>query len=125
MTRRFVGIDVGSKELVVVIIANGKTTKAKTFSNTPEGHAQLIKFLHKYKKPAQVCLEATGVYHFDLAVALHKADRIELMVANPKAAKHFADVLMKRSKTDSVDAGVLATYLSTHGLQGLAVSFSA
>lgn len=125
MTRRFVGIDVGSKELVVVIIANGKTTKAKTFSNTPEGHAQLIKFLHKYKKPAQVCLEATGVYHFDLAVAPHKADRIELMVVNPKAAKHFADVLMKRSKTDSVDAGVLATYLSTHGLQGLAVSFSA
>ena len=107
---RFVGIDVGSKELVVVIIANGKTTKAKTFSNTPEGHLQLIKFLHKYKEPAQVCLEATGIYHFDLAVELHKAANIEVMVVNPKASKHFAEVLMKRSKTDVVDAGVLANY---------------
>lgn len=107
---RFVGIDVSHKELAVVIIANGKTTKAKTFSNTPEGHVQLIKFLHKYKEPARVCLEATGIYHFDLAVELHKAANIEVMVVNPKASKHFAEVLMKRSKTDAVDAGVLATY---------------
>lgn len=54
--------------------------------------------------------EATGVYHFDLVVALHKAANIEVMVVNPKASKHFADVLMKRSKTDTVDAGVLASY---------------
>ena len=58
---RFVGIDVSHKELAVVIIANGKTTKAQTFSNTPDGHVQLIKFLHKYKEPARVCLEATSL----------------------------------------------------------------
>ena len=49
---RFVGIDVGHKELTVVIIANGKTTKARTFSNTPEGHVQLIRFLPQEGKIA-------------------------------------------------------------------------
>ena len=98
---RFVGIDVGYKELVVIIIANGKMTKPKTFENTPEGHAQLIKVLHKHKEPARVCMEATGTYHFDVAVALSKEPDIEVMVINPKASKSFADALMKRSKTDA------------------------
>ena len=66
--------------------------------------------MHKYKEPAQVCLEATGIYHFDLTVALHRAANIEVMVVNPKASKHFAEALMKRSKTDKVDAEVLANY---------------
>jgi transposase len=32
------------------------------------------------------------------------------MVLNPKVAHNFAKVLMKRSKTDAVDADILATY---------------
>lgn len=107
---RFVGIDVGSKELAVVILANGKTTKAKTYPNTPEGHAHLINVLNKYQDPARVCLEATGSYHFDLAVALSKAEGIEVSVVNPKASKSFAQALMQRSKTDLLDAEVLAQY---------------
>ena len=53
---------------------------------------------------------ATGVYHLDLAVALHNAQGIEVMVVNPKAAKHFADAAMIRTKTDALDAAVLAEY---------------
>jgi len=56
-----------------------------------------------------VCLEATGVYHFDLSLALHDAGAL-LMVVNPKAAHNFAKVLMKNSKTDVVDANTLAEY---------------
>ncbi len=37
-----VGIDVGSKELVMVIRHKGKNQKARSFKNTPEGHAQII-----------------------------------------------------------------------------------
>ena len=48
-------------------------------------------------------MEATGVYHLDLAVALHNAQDIEVMVVNPKAAKHFADATMTRTKTDALD----------------------
>jgi transposase len=66
------------------------------------------------KKPVKlpgirVCLEATGVYHFDLAIALHDAG-VLLMVVNPKASHNFAKVLLKNSKTDAVDADTLAEY---------------
>lgn len=57
-----------------------------------------------------MCIEATGIYHFDLAVALSRAENIEVMVLNPRASHHFAKVLMKRSKTDAVDAEILAIY---------------
>ena len=54
-------------------------------------------------------MEATGVYHFDLAIALHDAG-VLVMVVNPKASHNFAKVLMKNSKTDAVDANTLAEY---------------
>jgi transposase len=56
-----------------------------------------------------VCLEATGIYHFDLAIALHDAG-VALMVVSPKASHNFAKVLLKNSKTDGVDADTLAEY---------------
>jgi transposase len=56
-----------------------------------------------------VCLEATGIYHFDLSLALHDAG-VSLMVLTPKAAHNFAKALMKNSKTDALDANTLAEY---------------
>jgi len=104
-----IGIDVSSKELVVAVHVEGKARKAKAFENIPAGHRAIIELLAKLKGDAKVCLEATGVYHFDLAVALSRAG-IEVMVINPKSAHHFAKVLMQRSKTDVVDANILAIY---------------
>ncbi|WP_428353514.1 IS110 family transposase [Methyloprofundus sp.] len=103
-----IGIDVSCKELVVVVMVNGKARKAKSF-DTPLGHQSIIRSLTKLKGETKVCIEATGVYHFDLAVALSRADNIEVMVI-PKAAHNFFKVLMTRSKTDTVDAGNLAIY---------------
>jgi transposase len=108
-----VGIDVGSKELVMVIRHKGKNQKARSFKNTHEGHAQIIKTLTSKKGEVRVCLEATGIYHFDLAVALSRSNTVEVMVVNPKASRHFADALMARSKTDQVDANILAQFAET------------
>ena len=105
-----IGIDVGCKELVVVIMVNGKARKAKSFDNTPSGHQTIIQSFKKLKGETRVCIEATGVYHFDLAVALSRTDGIEVMVINPKAAHNFAKALMTRSKTDAIDAENLAIY---------------
>jgi len=104
-----VGIDVGSKELVMVIRHKEKNQKARTFNNTPEGHAKIVKTLSAQKGELKICLEATGIYHFDLSVALSHAN-LSLMVVNPKAAKHYFEALMTRAKTDQVDAGILAQY---------------
>ena len=110
MKMNCIGIDVGSKELVVVVSVKGKARKARAYENTPSGHKSIIQHLRKLKGEVQVCIEATGIYHFDLAVALSRKDKIKVMVINPKTSHNFTKVLMKRSKTDAIDAEVLAIY---------------
>jgi len=102
------GIDVGAEELVLLIRKNGISYKTQKFANAPADHARLVKKLAGLPGII-VCLEATGVYHFDLSVALHDAG-VALMVVNPKSSHNFAKVLMKGSKTDAVDAETLAQY---------------
>ena len=102
------GIDVGAEELVMVIRKNGKLFNPQTFTNTRADRARLVMKLVKLPGII-VCMEATGVYHFDLAVALHDAG-VLVMVINPKSSHNFAKVLMKNSKTDAVDANTLAEY---------------
>jgi len=104
----FAGIDVGAEELILVIRKNGKPFDPQKFTNTPADRIRLVKKLVKLPGII-VCLEATGVYHFDLSLALHDAG-VLLMVVNPKASHNFAKVLMKNSKTDAVDANTLAEY---------------
>ena len=104
----FAGIDVGAKELVLVIRHHAVSTKAQTFGNTPAERQRLLKRLSTHPG-STVCLEATGVYHLDLALALADAG-VRLMVLNPKASHHFAKVLLRNSKTDAVDADTLAQY---------------
>jgi hypothetical protein len=48
-----------------------------------------------------MCLEASGAYHLDLALALADAG-VRLMTLNPKAVHNFATVLLRNSKTDAV-----------------------
>jgi transposase len=55
-------------------------------------------------------MEATGVYHLQLALTLRAAG-VGVMVINPRVAKDYAGALNKRSKTDKVDAKVLLDYL--------------
>lgn len=104
------GVDVGHKTLDVVIRKNGKAAKVRTFDNTFTGHQKLSKALDA-ARVTRVGLEATGVYHLDLAVALHQSNQFELMVINPKAAKHYAQARMARSKTDALDAAMLAEFV--------------
>lgn len=105
-----VGIDVSAETLSVEIaIASGAVERLE-FANTAQGHRALIKRLRKKGRTARVCLEATGNYSLDVAMALHAAAGIAVMVVNPKAAKCFAQALGERSKTDRIDAGVLREF---------------
>ncbi len=107
-----VGIDVGSKELVVKIERNGELqSNVAVFTNDKSGHKKLVKYITKNKARAQVCMEATGVYHFELALLLSKTEGVEVMVVNPKAIKHFGIASMKRCKTDPIDASTILEYM--------------
>ena len=101
--------DVGADELVLVIRKNGKSFDPQKYANTRSDRARLVNKLIKLPG-IKVCLEATGIYHFDLAIALYDAG-IPVMVVNPKASHNFAKVLMRNSKTDAVDANTLAEYV--------------
>jgi transposase len=102
------GIDVAAQRLAVVVRMGEKHAKAEDFANTPSGHQALLMRLTK-AGVERVCLEATGTYHLDLALALGDGG-VALMVVNPKASKRFAEALLTRTKTDAVDAAVLAEF---------------
>jgi transposase len=105
-----VGVDVGAKELVVSMERGGVRECGLVFSNDAEGHRKLIRFATKKGASARVVLESTGVYGLDLAFALHRAKRVELMVANPRAIVSFAKASLQRSKTDALDAEVILDF---------------
>lgn len=58
----------------------------------------------------RVVLEATGLYALDLALLLSAHQQVQLMVANPRAVRHFAQAMMQRSKNDQLDAVVLLEF---------------
>jgi hypothetical protein len=66
----------------------------------------VLRFLQRAAGPVRVALESTGLYGLDLALCLHQA-RVAVMVANPRAVRHFAQAMMQRSKNDQLDAAVL------------------
>jgi transposase len=122
----FCGIDVSAATLAVAVQQQDQRFEERIFDNTASGHKALIRWLHKLKVHVRVSLEATGIYSLDLALALDGADGIEVAVLNPKLIHRFAQTL-RRSKTDSADAQVLAEYSmrmpftpwSAPGLSGL------
>jgi len=105
----FCGIDVSAATLAVAVQQENQRFEERVFDNTASGHRTLIGWLRKNKVPVRVSLEATGIYSLDLALALDQAEGIEVAVLNPKLIHRFAQTL-RRSKTDSADAQVLAEY---------------
>jgi len=106
-----VGVDVDSEKLVCMMQRVGQRMPLTTFANTAAGHKKFIRWATKRARSARVCLEATGIYSLQFALALHDAKSVEVMVVNPRAIKDFARACMQRAKTDAVDAGGILEYL--------------
>lgn len=107
-----VGIDVSASELVIEMKSDRSDDYiAARFDNDASGHKKLLKFITRGGRQAKVCMEATGVYYVELAVMLSRAQKVSVMVVNPKAMKHFGIALLQRAKTDCVDAHTILEYL--------------
>lgn len=106
-----VGIDVSADTLSVALEPSNGKAQLTIFENNPTGHRGLCRVLRHRGRAARVCLEATGIYSLDLALALHRAKGIEVMVANPRATKDFARARMRRAKTDATDALSILEFL--------------
>lgn len=105
-----IGIDISNDVFDATMEHTGGVAR-RQFPNTKSGHRQFMKWSLRQATMARVCMEATGIYHLQLALALHHHADIELMVVNPCAARRFIQAHMVRAKTDAIDADGVLLYL--------------
>lgn len=106
----FVGVDSAAATATAMWqIGDGAPAQPTTFDQTPAGMRQFQGHLMATGvAPAQtlVVMEATGSYWMRLATTLHAAG-YAVAVINPAQAHAFAKALLKRVKTDPIDAHTL------------------
>ncbi len=104
------GIDIAKLKFDVCLIKENQKVKHKVFANAQRGFEQLVTWLASHQVDSlHVCLEATGSYGEALALFLHEAGH-RVSIINPAAIKAFAAASLTRTKTDKVDAELIARF---------------
>ncbi len=111
MTRPTLGIDIAKLKFDVCLMNTAGKLKHKVFPNTASGFSQLATWLTRQgvTQELHACMEATGTYGEALAYQLHR-DGYTVSVVNPAAVKAFAGSRLSRTKTDKVDAELIARF---------------
>jgi len=87
-----------------------RVLSSKKFDSNAKGFRQMHQWIQKYRCESvelHLLMEATGVYYEDLAYFLHK-NNYRLTVILPNKTHAFAKSLDYKSKTDKIDAKMLA-----------------
>ncbi len=108
------GIDVSKAKMDCCIFPQGLTGKRKNkvFANSQTGFAELTAWLRKLQvqlEQTTTVMEATSVYHENLAYYLHGIG-IRACVANPARVRAFAKGMSMLNKTDKADSEALIRY---------------
>jgi len=101
----YIGIDV-SKDSFVAAYPKKSGYSTKTFLNTTSGVRQFISSL---PEDCHCVMEATGNYSMLLLYLLQQAN-ITVSMENPQKIKHFARAMLSTTKTDEIDAKLIAMY---------------
>jgi len=110
MTEPALGIDIAKLKFNVCLIKHDGKLKHKVLPNNEAGFEQLTEwFSRQGAGRVHACLEATGTYGEALALFLHQAGHA-VSVVNPAAIKAFAQSRPSRTKTDRVDAELIARF---------------
>ena len=117
MTKMTLGIDVSKAKLDAALWLDSRKWYATQAGNDADGARKLLKWACAKSggmySDCRVVLEATGVYHETAAQGFHDAG-CEVVIANPKRVRDYAKGKGFLTKTDAVDARMLASY----GAQG-------
>lgn len=110
----YLGIDLSKKYFDVTLLNEpGEKSQAK-FDNNRSGFGKLSKWLkEKGVVKLHACMEATNVYWEGVAQSLHDKGH-QVSVVNPARIKGHAMGQLRRSKTDKIDADVIADFCRTH-----------
>lgn len=123
IVKQHVGIDVSKRDFRACICTQDTLgdlffVRSAEFLNNKTGLNQLVKWVRKHttsNTPVSFTMEATGVYHESLAVHLHKL-QFNVAVALPNKVKYYAKALNIKTKTDKVDARLIARMGIEHKL---------
>ena len=106
------GIDVSKGDFHACLLQGSKPL-LKTFPNNAKGHKQVLTWLkNRHCASVHSCMEATGAYWLGLARALHGRG-FAVSVVNPSRISLFARSQLRRTKTDRVDAAIIADFCAT------------
>lgn len=116
-----VGIDISSKSFTACIgtqyaKSDQSFSEVVSFNNGKNGFNQLLRWVKKHNQPnsqLSFLMEATGVYHENLAHHLHHIGKM-VHIALPNTSKHYFLSLNIKSKTDFLDAKILSRFGLEH-----------
>ena len=110
MTLSIVGIDISKLKFDLCLLRENGKLKHKVFANTASGFVQLSAWLIKQRvELVHACMEATGTYGEALAIYLFDAGH-QVSIINPAVIKAYAQSHLSRTKTDKVDATLIARF---------------
>ena len=110
MQKFHLGIDVAKAKLDCALRLPDGKLRSKVIENNLKGFQVLIEWLGKHGATTpHVCMEATGVYWEDVAEYLTGKEML-VSVVNPAQIKAFGSSRMVRTKTDKVDAQLIAMF---------------
>jgi transposase len=110
------GIDVAKRHFHVALLADDGEAKprGRSFPNNAAGFAQLAAWLHnRHVARVHACLEATGGWSEALALELHRLGHV-VSIVNPQRIKDFGRSEGLRTKTDAIDAALIARFGRVH-----------
>lgn len=112
----YVGIDISKLSFDVAFLKNDRYVN-KCFDNNSKGFLSFVDWIKKKDKQLYICLEATGIYSFNLAQFLVK-HKINVMVVNPIITHAFFKIELGRNKTDCADAQLISRYCEHSIIKG-------
>jgi transposase len=110
-----VGIDVSKASLEIFLLAEKEKegSSSRSVPNTEEGFGELLDWIDRQvetdRQGVHVCLEASGGYERPVARFLSE-EGLTVSVVNPRRTSAYAKSQLARSKTDQVDARLLARF---------------
>lgn len=104
--KQIIGIDIAKESFEVCMLGSFSGIYRQSYENNSSGHQGLLSQL----RAGDLCvMEASGPYYLRLAICLHEAG-MSVSVVNPLVIRRYSQMQLKRSKTDRMDAQIIAQY---------------
>lgn len=105
------GIDIAKEQLDIAVHGCGQSWRV---ANAPEGFGELVRLMREHQVE-RIGLEATGGYERDVAAHL-RAEGFAVVVLQPRQVRAYAQLTLRRAKTDRIDAALIAALTADHAI---------